>query len=629
MLDLSRFGPEQRHAVLAPDGPLLIVAGPGSGKTTVLAARIAYLILSRQTPPTSILALTFATKAARELRARLAGLLGDPGNEVDVMTFHAFGLRITRQWSEELGFGLGPLAVYSDRESRALLLEALGRLDMRLDGRPLAEWIAEVTQLRLTVEESNPTDALRLVVHTYEDLLRQRSAIDYAAMLRLPLRLFGEQPVALRLYQDAYRHVLVDEFQDVCGAQYELLRRVAERHRNLVAVGDPRQAIYGWRGANVRSLHRLRQDFPETRVLSLDQNFRSTGRIVALANALARPLGGFPPLWTDNPPGVRAVVFAAADEQSEAAYVASEITRLEAGQQIEHLGEVAILYRTNRQANELIVALRQCRLPYRVRGGSDLFARREVRDVIAYLRLAHSPADTAALARIVNVPPRRLGHLAESLQDQPCTTDQLPARAQHCGQAAVESGVTLVGVINDLHEQASHLPPARMLDLVVERSGYRAWAASKSDGAVQLSSLTDLRRLAERAEGSLGDWLAELQLGEDTSPVADDTGRILLTTIHGAKGGEWSVVFVVGVEEGLLPHARATGIGQRQDNGIRPLEEAAIDAELRIAYVAVTRPRERLYLTCCRQRRRGERDEPRVPSRFLRALPTDLLTPAA
>ena len=629
MLDFSRFGPEQRRAVLAPDGPLLIVAGPGSGKTTVLAARIAYLILSRQAPPTSILALTFATKAARELRARLAGLLGDPGQAVDVMTFHAFGLRIARQWSDEIGFGLGPLAVYSDGEARALLLEALGRLGVPLDGRPFAEWVADVTQLRLAVDEPPVTDELRLVVREYEDLLRQRSAIDYPAMLGLPLRLFGERPVALRLYQDAYRYVLVDEFQDVCGTQYELLRRVAERHRNLVAVGDPRQALYGWRGANVHFLHRLRQDFPETRVLSLDQNFRSTGRIVALANALAESLGGFPPLWTDNPSGIRAVLFAAADEQSEAAYVAAEITRLESARQIEKLGEIAVLYRTNRQANELIVALRERRLPYRVRGGVDLVARREVRDVIAYLRLAHSPADTAALARIVNVPPRRLGALAEALRDRPCTADQLPEKAQRYGPAAIESAANLAELILDLHVQANQLPPARLLDLALDKTGYRAWLTSKSEDTSHGRWLIELRRLAERAEGSLGDWLAELQLGEDTPTDSDDNGRVLLTTIHGAKGGEWSVVFVVGVEEGLLPHVRATAVGPSTGAGVRAPGETGMDEELRVAYVAVTRPRERLYLTCCRQRQHGDRIESRSPSRFLRGLPADVLTPAA
>jgi DNA helicase-2/ATP-dependent DNA helicase PcrA len=249
VLDLSRLAVEQRRAVVAPDGPLLIVAGPGSGKTTVLAARIAYLILSHRIPPTSILALTFATKAARELHARLGSLLGPSGHAVDVMTFHAFGLRVVRQWSEELGLGLGPLAVYGDGEARSLLMEASERLRMPHDGPTLGDLFAGVTRLRLAVGEAASAAALHPLVREYEELLRQRGAIDYPAMLALPLRLFDQLPSALRLYQDAYRHVLVDEFQDVCGAQYELLRRLAERHRNLIAVGDPRQALVRHVGA--------------------------------------------------------------------------------------------------------------------------------------------------------------------------------------------------------------------------------------------------------------------------------------------------------------------------------------------------------------------------------------------
>ncbi|MCC6173829.1 MAG: UvrD-helicase domain-containing protein, partial [Chloroflexi bacterium] len=522
MLDLSRFGPEQRQAVLAPDGPLLIVAGPGSGKTTVLAARIAYLIVSRQIAPTSILALTFATKAARELKSRLAGLLGDAGLAVDVMTFHAFGLRIARQWSEELGYGLTPPTVYGDSDARALLFEAVNRVGVAGHDRPLAELVSTATYHRLAVDNPMVADSVRMVVQEYEALLRRRGAIDYPGMLALPLRLFGERPLALRLYQDAYRYVLVDEFQDVCGAQYELLRLLAAVHRNLVAVGDPRQALYGWRGANVGFLERLRRDFPETQVLSLDQNFRSTGWIVALANALAEPLGRYPRLWTDNPPGTPAVLYTAADELTEAAFVADEIFRLRSGGLIACLSEVAILFRTNRQAGELIVALRERRLPYRVRGGADLLARREVRDLIAYLRLAHNAEDEAALARIVNVPPRRLGHLAGALRVRPCPTSQLVERARQFGTAIAERAEALVDLIHDLRGQAVRLSPAELLDLVLDQSGYRVWVSSDLNGASEPRWLADLRRLAERSEGNLGNWLAELQLGEDAVSDTDD-----------------------------------------------------------------------------------------------------------
>ncbi|MCC7368807.1 MAG: UvrD-helicase domain-containing protein [Chloroflexi bacterium] len=628
MLDLSRLGPEQRRAVLAPDGPLVIVAGPGSGKTTVLAARIAYLILARGVPPTSLLALTFATKAARELRERLVGLLGEQGRRVDVATFHAFGLRIVREWSEELGLGPGPVAVYGADEARVLVRAAAQRCGVDLAERSAAEWAADLARHRLS-GRSPDGEPLRTLARAYEELLHRRGAADYPAMLALPLRLFGERPAALRLVQDAYRHVLVDEFQDVCATQYALLRRIAERHRNLVVVGDPRQALYGWRGADVRLLLRVRTDFPEARTVSLGQNFRSTGRIVALANALGATLGDYGPLWTDNSPGRPAQLVVASDERAEATYVAAEVERLRAEGAIGGLGEVAVLYRTNRQARELAVAFRARRLPYRVRGG-DLLACREVRDAVAYLRLAHNPADGAALARIVNVPPRRLGHLAEHLHVEPAAADRLPHLARGYGPAALVRAEALAALIADLHAQSGRLPPARLLDLALERSGYRAWLADQPESAARLDNLAELGALAERADGGLGDWLAELELGDEAAdPGPDDGARVAFTTIHGAKGGEWRVAFVVGVEEGLLPYLgpAARGVGDRA--GGRSADPDDVVAELRVAYVAVTRPRERLYLTCCRERRRGERVEPRRPSRFLRAVPDDLLARAA
>jgi DNA helicase-2/ATP-dependent DNA helicase PcrA len=282
---------------------------------------------------------------------------------------------------------------------------------------------------------------------------------------------------------------------------------------------------------------------------------------------------------------------------------------------------VAVLYRTNQQAHRLALALRERRLPYRVRGAEDLFARREVRDAIAYLRLAHSPDDAAALVRIVNTPPRRLGRLAEGLRACPAPTRDLPGLARPHGSTAIASAEALVALIDELHARGAELTPALLLDAVVEVSGYRAWLEGQPDGAARLANLAALRDLAEHADGGLGAWLADLQLGEDVAAGLDETERVILTTIHGAKGGEWRVVFVVGLEEGLLPHARAL-LGE-------PRERDGIEAERRVAYVAVTRPREGLYLLCCRTRRRGEQAEPRRPSRFLRGLPLDRVELAA
>lgn len=617
MLDLSRLSPQQVQAVLASDGPLLIVAGPGSGKTTVLAARIAYLVTVRRVPPTSILAITFASRATRELRARLDGLLGSVASAVDVMTFHAFGFRIVRSWGEAVGWRSDPLIVYGQDEARDLLREIAVQAGINLGRFPLSKLAEQLERQRLygNIDAGAQNEPLAMLAERYEAALRRRGVIDFPAMLALPLRLFASQPKVLRLIQDSYRHVLCDEFQDVCDPQYHLLRLLAARHRNLLVVGDPLQTLYGWRGADPGFLLEFERDFPEARILNLDQNFRATRRLVGIANALGAPLPDSRPLWTSNPPGQPARLYVASDEEAEATFVAAEIARLCAEGQVEHVGEVAVLYRTNQQVGHLVLALRQRGLPYRVRGQGDLFSRREVKDAVAYLRLALNPADAAALARVANVPPRRLAGVAQALRANPLPTHDLPKVAHRFGPTVVAAAESLARLVTELNVRSAELTPARLLDIALERSGYRAWLADQRDGSERLAHLAALRTLVA-ADRGLGGWLMELRLDGDR-PTADDEERVLLTTIHGAKGGEWRWVFVLGVEEGLLPHARALA----SDSG----ERDGVEAERRVAYVAVTRPREGLCLVYCRTRRRGDRLEPRRPSRFLQGLPLELV----
>lgn len=502
MFDLSRLSPEQREAVLAGDGPLQILAGPGSGKTTVLTARIAYLIEGRSVSPRSILALTFATKAARDIRARLVAILGDAGSIVDVATFHSFGLRVIRQWSAELGLGFDAPVVYDASDGQSLLADLCQGTITPIEHRSLADLARHVERYRLGDDPVRATTPrpIQTLAEAYEAVLRRRNAVDYPAMLALPLRLFALHPDALSFLQRIYRYVLVDEFQDVCSAQYRLVSALAARHRNLLVVGDPAQTVFTWRGADVRFFHEFQQDFPAARVIGLDHNFRSTGRIVALANVLGNPLLYRRPLRTDNPPGDLGLLIVAADERAEAQFVADEIALLSAEARIDCLGDVAVLYRINHQASELTLALRERGLPYRLRGRADLLERRVVHDAIGHRRLGDDPP----------------------------------------------------------HDE----------DNVVDDS-------------------------------------------------SDDRNRVVLSTIHAAKGCEWQVVFVVGMEEGLLPFDH---IGSAA-----PADRSPVDDERRVAYVAVTRPRERLYLTWCRHRWRGLVCEPRRASRFLRGLPLEVI----
>jgi DNA helicase-2/ATP-dependent DNA helicase PcrA len=433
-------------------------------------------------------------------------------------------------------------------------------------------------------------------------------------MLALPLRLLEEQAAARRVLEEAYRYVLADEAQDVSAPQYRLLSRLAARHRNLALVADARQAIFGWRGADAGYLRTFREDFPDARTFGLNENFRSTGRIVALANALGAPLGG-QRLWTRNPAGEPPSLHVAPDERGEAALVVERIRRLRDDGAVGRLDDVAVLYRTNRQAEALALALRRAELPYRVRPHGDPFGRREVRDALAYLRLAHDPDDAPALARVVDTPPRGLGRLVGPLRRRPVPARDLPVLAGAFGPAAVYAAQALLSLVRDLHARAADRP-ADLLDLALEQSGYHAWLVDQPDGAARLGHLAALRALAVEARCDLTAWLAGLAL-DGVAPAGPERERVLLTTVHGSKGGEWSVVFVVGADEGLLPLLR-TGRETAAD-----LEE-----ERRVAFVAVTRPRSRLYLSYSRQRSRDGRLEPRRLSRFLRELPSGLLAPA-
>jgi DNA helicase-2/ATP-dependent DNA helicase PcrA len=505
-------------------------------------------------------------------------------------------------------------------EAYALFRHAADEYGTGLDDASLRDAAVRLERYRLGDQLQVSRD-LQHLAERYEDLLRRRGIVDYPAMLALPLRLFAARPDILRPYQDSYRFLLADEFQDVSASQYALLRALSEPHRNLVVVGDPLQTLFAWRGADSRFLLDFQRDFPEARYISLDQNFRSTGRIVELANALAAGLPYSRPLWTDNSPGERAMLHIAVDERAEAQFVAEEVGRLRAGQVIQSLGEVAILFRTNLQVYDLTVALRELNLPYHVHGGGDLFSRREVRDAVAYLQLAHNPDDAVALARIVNVPPRGLGQLAESLRERPVAARELPTVVAASSPRVEASVDGLVALIEGFHEESKRLDPASLLDLTLQRTGYRDWLARQADGSSRCAHLAVLKEIAEEADCDLGAWLAQFQFDDEAPTDRSHGERVLLTTIHRAKGGEWRVVFVVGVEEGILPHARSLHGRTGESHGV-------VD-ELRVAYVAVTRPRERLYLTCCRQRRKGERPEGRKPSRFLRGLPVQRMDRAA
>ena len=441
-------------------------------------------------------------------------------------------------------------------------------------------------------------------------------------MLTLPLHLFQIEPRALALMQAAYRFVMADEFQDTSLTQFKLLDQIVQVHRNLAVVGDPNQAVYIWTGADPDLLMQFPRQYPEARVFPLEQNHRSTRVVVDLSNALAAPLNTGLKSWTANADGPAARLYEALDESDEARYVAAEIRRLIDGRQVEHPGQVAVLYRTNLQARIVSLHLRAAGLPFYVRSETDLFLQPEVRDLVAYLRLAHCPTDGQALARVIDTPPRRLGTVEQALRRRPVPVTELAAWAhKRAGPAARRAVENFLEFVADLHRDTHGAQPSDVLEAILERTGYRGWLEAEKDGRHKgLQAVDDLRTVIRiSATPDLGTWLVDMHLGQVDGPVEARSHAVTLTTIHSAKGAEWPVVFVVGFEEGLLPHGHPAG-------GVARVESE----ERRLAYVALSRTQVLLYLVYCRTRRlpvQGGpgRLAPRQPSRFLLGLPSALI----
>jgi DNA helicase-2/ATP-dependent DNA helicase PcrA len=617
---MGGFTAAQRQVISADDGPLAVVAGPGTGKTTALAGRITHLVHQRGADPASILALSFTTEAARRLRREVARQPGDRARDVAILTLHALGRKVIDTWAGQLGYDDRPTVLHH-ADARALLTSAASRLGWDPATFPVGELAPAVDRCRLLPdEEARQSDPLARLADAYEERLRRHGAIDFVSMLALPLRLFRADERILRMLQDAYRWMLADEAQDLDRTQWALIELLAARHANLLVAGDAVQGIFSWRGADHRALLTFPQRHPSATVITLDACHRSTGHLVAVGNALSDLLAYRPPLRTDNPPGPFPRLLLAEDEHAEAEFVAQQIAALLDRGLLPHPGEAAVLFRTRSQADVVAGALRVAGVPYVLHGHPDVFGARVVRDLMAYLRLAVNPGDRTALARIVDRPPRGLGRLAATLLEEPATSAELPGRAAEFGSAAVAAAAGLMATIYELHAEAQRGASAvALLDRALDRSGYYAWLERHPDGTRRLRTLARLRMLAQRADLPLGEWLDALALGDEAAPVVDEV--VHLSSVHLAKGKEFRATFTLGLEEGLVPHYRAIRGAD--------VHEAALDEELRVLYVALTRARERLFLSACRQRSRGSQPERRQPSRWLSALPPALIAPVA
>jgi DNA helicase II / ATP-dependent DNA helicase PcrA len=633
---IAGLNPAQREAVEYLEGPLLIFAGAGSGKTRVLTTRIANLIAKRKVWPDRLLAVTFTNKAAREMRERV-GRLVEGAEGMWVGTFHHTAVRMLRRDAELIGLPRS-FTIFDDDDSKAALRRVLD--DLRLDPKrnPPSMILGLISQAKneLLTPSTYPDrtyndEIVRRCYERYEELLRRSGGLDFDDLIVQVVRLLQSDEEALGRWQDRFRHVLVDEYQDTNRAQYVLVNAIAGEHRNLAVVGDDDQSIYGFRGADVRNILDFQKDYPEAKVVRLEQNYRSTQSILDAAHHVIRhnPERAAKKLWTDRIGGEKVAASQLYNEVEEAEYVADEVERLRR-REGRHYGDIAVLYRVNAQSRAFEDVFGRRRIPYRLVGGVRFWERREVKDLLAYLRLVQNPADTLSFARIANVPRRKLGQvsvdavIAHATQTGVTLLEAMaePTRIEGLPKTAVTAIDHFRAQMESLRATLGVLKPSELIDHVIEVTGLEAHFDDHTpQGDARIENMRELRGLSEEFDThqdpaeALELFLTEITLRSDVDAYTENEEGVTLITLHMVKGLEFPVVFMVGMEDGLLPHRRAL------DN------EKEMPEERRLCYVGITRARDRLYLTCAFRRHLYGKAQPGFPSRFLQEIPQALIAP--
>jgi DNA helicase-2/ATP-dependent DNA helicase PcrA len=623
---LADLNTNQRKAVETADGPTLVIAGPGSGKTRVLTSRVTYLLDVRNIFPYRIMAVTFTNKAAREMKERLTRIVGNKADELMIGTFHSICARILRREAPHAGLDRN-FTIYDADDQLNVVKATLAELNLdekRYKPGSLHTAISNAKNELITPEEFAANtyfnEIAQRVYARYQQILRANNALDFDDLLTETTYLLQGHPAVREKLQERYMQVLVDEFQDTNVAQYTLVKLLAGKHRNLFCVGDPDQSIYKWRGADYRNVLRLREDFKDLNVIPLDQNYRSTQTILDAAMAVIKknPNRQHINLKTDKGHGPKIVVRELFNEDEEAQYVVDTIAELTA-QKAAEPGDVAVMYRTNAQSRAIEDAFVRSGLPYKLVGATRFYARKEIKDVLAYLRIVNNPADSVSLARIVNVPARGIGEKTFAQIDA-------TARANNMSVFDVLSRGTLSGraakAITDFAQLwqrwvalRDELSVGQLFDEVVKTSGYRDWLKDGTDeGEDRWANVMELRNVAgEDADKPLSEFLNDVALVSETDNYEENAHAPTLLTLHAAKGLEFRVVFLVGLSDGVLPHSRS----------LDDAEEMA--EERRLMYVGITRAKERLYLLRAFRRSQWGQSDVAEPSRFLADLPNELI----
>jgi DNA helicase II / ATP-dependent DNA helicase PcrA len=631
---LHNLNPPQKEAVLHGEGPLLVLAGAGSGKTRVIVHRIAYLINERQVPPWQILAVTFTNKAAGEMRERVQHILGD-GELPLISTFHSSCARILRREIVHLGYDSN-FAIYDDKDCERLLKECAAELNLDEKKYPAKALGAAIDEFKNSgllpdqVPSGSPYEAtLARVYALYQQRLKRCNAADFGDLLLLTVRLFEEHPQVLEKYRERYHWILVDEYQDTNPVQYRLVQLLAGSRQNLCVVGDDDQSIYGWRGADIRNILEFEKDFPGVKVVKLEQNYRSTKTILDGAwNVVEKNRGRKPKrLWTENVDGEPIVYRTLPNEWEEARLVCRETERFlaEGGD----LADVAVFYRTNAQSRVVEDAMVAAGIPYHMVGGLRFYARLEVKDILAYLKVLDNPSDDVALKRIINTPPRGIGHATVQRISEFAAEKGIPFHDAMLEAvdgtlltgAARTKVVAFAGELQGYRDLADTLPLGELAAAVMQDSGYlaRLRAQGSEEAQDRMANLQELVTAMQvfddnSGEKGLASFLEQVALVSDLEQEGEGKkSSVTLMTLHSAKGLEFPLVFMVGMEERLFPHVRAL-----ED----PIQ---MEEERRLCYVGMTRAKKRLFLLNVRRRHIFGQEQMNPPARFIRDIPAELI----
>src|SRR2546428_3928105 len=629
---LDPLNPRQREAAEHTEGPLLIVAGAGSGKTRVIVHRLAHILARRLAPPHQVVAVTFTNKAAGEMKERVERLVGADRGGAQVSTFHSWCLRYLRRHADRIGYS-NDFLVYDEADQTALIKECLADLSIDDKVYPPRLFRARISSAKNqgldpeTLERGQEGFQDELIARTYalyQKRLRECDAMDFDDLIGNVLDLFSKSEDLARAAAEQVRYLMVDEYQDTNRPQYRLIRHLAAVHGNVCAVGDPDQSIYRFRFADIRNILSFEEDFAGTALIKLEQNYRSTGNILEAATAVGRHNSSRidKALWCDAPKGRPLELLVAMDERHEADRI---IATLQALRHDHALEDVAILYRTNAQSRALEEALARHQVPYIVVGGTRFYDRREVKDVLAYLRAVLNPRDDVSLKRIVNTPPRDIGKttldaVLDTARKDSSSLEEAMLRTIDAGRVGGRAAKALRGflaLMSGLRTEAKASSPARLAAVVIERTefGTHLEKTSPGDATSRLENLKELVSAVSAFDGveeGLRTFLDRAALLSETENVQGTSG-VRLMTLHSAKGLEFRVVFIAGLEENLFPHIRSSG------------EHEDIEEERRLFYVGMTRARERLILTRAVQRHLFGEAAPAEPSRFLQEIPPHLL----